>query len=164
MPREGDCSKRFYKPPRKLLAELQTAVLQSDSITYALEEFQRQLAAALSAMNDNLCRARDRKAQLEQELANLIGAIASTGHMPSIAEAIGERERQHRIITEQLLGTEQHAVTPKLQDLREFVTERLTDIRALVTSDVERARVELTKHVTHITLQPQQDHYVATGE
>ena len=148
----------------KLLAGLQTTVLQSDAIEYALVEFQRQLAQALSTMEDDLGRARDRKAQLEKELANLIGAIASTGHSPCMATAIGERERELRTITEHLLGSEQQAVAPQLGDLREFVTERLTNIRALINSDVERARAELTKHVTMITLQPQHDHYVAAGE
>jgi hypothetical protein len=148
----------------KLLAGLQTAVLKSDVIEYALAEFQRQLAQALSTMQDGLGRARDRKLQLEKELANLIGAIAATGHSPSVAEAIGERERELRTITEQLLGNEQKAVTPKLDNLRDFVTDCLTNIRALVNSDVERARAELSRHVTQITLQPQHDHYVAIGD
>jgi DNA invertase Pin-like site-specific DNA recombinase len=148
----------------KLLSGLQTSVLQSDAIEYALVEFQRQLAQALSTMEDDLGRARDRKVQLERELANLIGAIATTGHSPSIATAIGDRERELRTITEHLLGNERQAVAPQLSDLREFVTDRLTNIRALITSDVDRARAELTKHVTLITLQPQRDHYVAEGD
>jgi hypothetical protein len=81
-----------------------------------------------------------------------------------MVEAIGKRERELRTITEHLLGNEQQAVTPQLDDLRKFVTERLTNIRSLINSDVERARAELTKHVTLITLQPQHDHYVAMGE
>jgi hypothetical protein len=148
----------------KLLAGIQTAVLRSDAIAYALVEFQRQLAQALSTMQDDLCRARTRKAQLEKELANLIEAIASTGHSPSMAEAIGAREGELRTITERLLGNEQHAGTPQLDELRHFVIERLMNIRTLVNSDVARARVELTKHVTRITLQPQHDRYVAAGE
>jgi hypothetical protein len=125
---------------------------------------QQQLGRALSTMQDDLCRARERKAQLEQELAILTGAIAATGHSPSIVEAIGERERELRSITKQLLGNEQQAVTPKLDELRQFVTERLMNIHTLLNCDVERARAELGKHVTGTTLQPQQGHYVALGE
>ena len=175
--RSYGCPQNFYRGACKnnlkerqdhleanLLAGLQTAVLRSEAIEYALAEFQRQLAQALNTMQDDLGRARDRKAQLEKELANLIGAVAATGHTPSMAEAIGERERELRTITEHLLGNEQRAVTPQLDELRDFVIERLMNIRALVNSDVELARAELAKHVTHITLQPQYDHYVATGE
>ena len=175
--RSYGCPQNFYRGACKnnlkerqdrleteLFAGLQTAVLKSDAIDYALTEFQQQLGRALSTMQDDLCRARDRRGQLEKELANLTSAIAATGHSTSIAEAIGERERELRAITLQLLGNEQQAVTPKLDELRQFVTERLMNIRTLLNCDVERARAELTKHVTGITLQPQQGHYVALGE
>ncbi len=148
----------------KLLAGLQAAVFQPEAIAYILAEFQRQLAQALSTLEDDLCRARDRKVQLEKELANLIGAIADTGHTPSMVEAIAKRERERHTITQQLLGNQQQAVMPQLSELRNFIIERLTNIRTLVTSDVERARVELAKHITRVTLQPQDGHYEATGE
>jgi hypothetical protein len=148
----------------KLLAGLQAAVFQPEAIEYVLAEFQRQLGQALSTMQDDLGRARDRKIQLEKELGNLIGAVAATGHTASMAEAIGERERELRTITQQLLGNQCEAVMPQLSELRDFILERLTNIRALVTSNVERARVELAKHITSITLQPQDGHYEAMGE
>jgi hypothetical protein len=115
-------------------------------------------------LEDDLCRARDRKVQLEKELTNLIGAIADTGHTPSMTEAIAKRERELHTITQQLLGNQQQAVMPQLSELRNFIIERLTNIRTLVTSDVERARIELAKHITCITLQPQNGHYETTGE
>jgi hypothetical protein len=46
----------------------------------AAAEFQRQLAQALSTMQDDLGRLRERRAQLHKELANLIAAVAATGH------------------------------------------------------------------------------------
>jgi hypothetical protein len=116
------------------------------------------------ALQDDLGRTRDRKVQLEKELGNLIGAMADTGHTPSMAEAIAERERELRTIIQHLLGNQQQAVMPQLSELRNFIIERLTNIRTLVTSDVERARVELAKHITGITLQPQDGHYEVAGE
>ncbi len=148
----------------KLLAGLQAAVFQPEAIEYVLAEFQRQLGQALSTMQDDLGRARDRKVQVEKELGNLIGAIADTGHTPSMAEAIGERERELRTITQQLVGNQREAVMPQLSELRDFIFERLTNIRTLVARDVERARVELAKHITGITLRPQSGYYEATGE
>ena len=148
----------------KLLSGLQAAVFEPEAIEYVLAEFQRQLSQALSTMQENLCRARDRKIQLEKELANLIGAVAATGHTPSLAEAIAERERELHTITQQLLGSQQEGVMPQLSELRDFIIKRLPNIRTLVTSDVERARVELAKHITRITLQPRDGHCEATGE
>jgi hypothetical protein len=81
-----------------------------------------------------------------------------------MAEAIVERERELRTITQRLLGNQQEAVMPQLSELRNFIIERLTNIRTLVTSDVERARVELAKHITGITLPPHDGHYEATGD
>jgi hypothetical protein len=87
---------------------------------------------------------------LQNELANLIAAIVSTGHTPSIAEAIGERERELRTITQKLPGSQRDAVSPRLSEIRDFVIDRLTNIRALVNSDIKRARVELAKRITCI--------------
>jgi len=44
---------------------------------------------------------------------------------------------------------------PRLQEIEEFVQKRLQDIGGLLFADVPRAKAELSKHCTAITLTPE---------
>ena len=152
----------------RLLSELQRAVIQPDAVDYALQEFERQLAASLSELANQTSHMRQRSAQIQQELRNLVGTVASCGHSPALVEAINEREQELQAIARRLLTSEPDSVSSQVTRMRHFVTERLGDIRQLLYADVGRAKAELAKHVSGIQMQPQRSgrkgHYIAAGE
>jgi hypothetical protein len=56
------------------------------------------------------------------------------------------------------------ALDAKLQDIERFVMKRLGDIHGLLTGDVPRAKSELAKHCTEITLTPEGRTYRISGD
>ena len=179
--RRYGCSQHFYRGTctnavqirkdwleEKLLAGLQDAVLQSDSVTYAVGEFCRQLKDAGGNLSREMERVIEQKRKVQAELSRLVTAVADGGHSPSLIGAIEQRERELQNFDEQL-----NACGPELQrmqpaDVTEFVTNRLAKLCDLLNSDVTRARAELLRHVSEIRLVPRQtakgSDYVATGE
>jgi hypothetical protein len=85
---------------------------------------------------------------IETRLTNFCAVVTANVRLDNGAEMTREFE-----IEAELIGRKHR-----------FTIDRLTHIRALVSSDIERARVELAKHVTSIILQPVHDHYQAAGE
>ena len=152
----------------RLLSELQRAVIQPDAVDYALQEFERQLAASLSKLSNETSHMRQRSEQIQQELRNLVGTVASCGPSPALVEAINEREQELQAIARRLLTSEAGSVSTQVTRMRQFVTERLGDIRQLLYADVRRAKAELAKHLSGIQMQPQRSgkkgHYIAAGE
>ena len=51
-----------------------------------------------------------------------------------------------------------------LQEIEEFVQKRLQDIRGLLFADVPRAKAELSKHCTAITLTPEGSTFRIAGD
>lgn len=168
----GACSNRLKESAEvvenRLLAGLQRSVLLPDVVDYALQEFERQLEAALSELSNSMDRMRQRREAIQQELDRLIDAIASIGHSPALVKAIGEREQELGEITQRLFATLPESPSAHISRIRDFVFERLGNIRQLLYSDVHKAKAELAKHVTAIEMVPKVDgkesHYVAVGE
>jgi hypothetical protein len=97
-----------------------------------------------------------------------VETIALCGHSPALVEAINRREGELRDIAQRLLSAEPGSVSAQVADIRRFVSERLGNIRQLLNADVQRAKVELAKHVSRIEMRPQTEgkkgHYIAVGE
>jgi hypothetical protein len=52
----------------------------------------------------------------------------------------------------------------ELKEIEDFVMRRLVDIHGLLTGDVQRAKSELAKHCTEITLTPEGQTYQISGD
>ena len=87
---------------------------------------------------------------------------------PALVKEINSRQQEVDDITRQLLSSEPDSVSAEIGRIRQFVTGQLLGIRQLLVVDVQRAKVELGKHVTGIRMVPQVEgkkgHYVAEGE
>ena len=106
----------------RLLAELQSRVLTPEVIEFALEEFGRQLNLKLLDSSDGLSRFQERRVQLEAELRRLVDAVAQNGASMFLLDAIREREKALREITNQLLSDGPQSVEAELAEIRGFVT------------------------------------------
>jgi hypothetical protein len=152
----------------RLLSELQRAVVQPEVVDYALQEFERQLAAALSEVSGQIGRMRQRRQQLQTELRRLIETAAVCEHSAALVEAINSREEELGDIARRLITSQPNSVSEHVSKIRFFVSERLGNIREMLRADVPRARVELAKHISEIRMLPQphgkKGHYIATGE
>jgi hypothetical protein len=71
-------------------------------------------------------------------------------------------------ITKRPFNAEPDSISTQVAKIRRFVSERLCNIRQLLNADVQRAKVELAKHVSGIRMVPEgagkQGHFVAVGE
>ena len=165
---ENSLKERQDRLEERILAELQDNVLQHTVINFALEEFARQLKAQWSDLSGDLARSRERKSQLELELRRLAEAVAHQGGSGFLLEAMAERERELRQITDCLLAEGPGSVEAELSEIRQFVTTRLADIRTLLAKDVSLARIELAKHIKEIRMKPTEmgaeRFYLAEGE
>ena len=110
---------------------------------------------------------RRRREDIQRELRNLVDTAARCGYSATVVEAISDRERELSEFTRRLFASEPESVSSEVARIRQFVSERLGNLRKLLAADVERAKLELAKHVTEIRMVPQmlgkKGHYVATG-
>ncbi len=163
----NDLRERQDRLEARLLEGLQEAVLKPEAIDYTLNQFEKELTSQLRAMSGKMDAVRKRKAELETELRRLTAAVAESGHSAFLLEAITERERELRNLTERTLSGEPGSVRASVDELRRFVHCRLADVRKLLCGDTALARQELALHVDSITLKPSETngrrYYVATG-
>ena len=75
-----------------------------------------------------------------------------------------KRERRLDKISEELLAGTGNGLEMKLQKIEEFAMKRLRDIQGLLGGDVLRAKSELAKHCTDITLTPKGNSYMVSGD
>ncbi len=94
----------------------------------------------------------------------LTRAIAQTGHLPGLLAALTARERELEAISEQIFSTESRSIEVCLEEIEVFVRRRLRDIRGLLMADVPRAKAELAKHYTAITITSEHDTYRIGGD
>jgi site-specific DNA recombinase len=166
----GTCSNKLLirkdELENELLAELQRRVLQPEAVDYALRGLRRELDRQLRAMSGQVDSIRQRKQELDAELKRLGEAVAKGGNLPTLLQAIADRETELREISAKLVGTESGSMQASLEGLREYLVKRLTTVlRNLLYTDVEAARTELGRHITKpIVLHPENGHYVAQGE
>jgi site-specific DNA recombinase len=178
--RKYGCSQHFYRGAcpnnllerqdwleKRLLSELQDEVLKPEAIEYVIAEFGRQLKGALENLSSELSEMRERKAKIETELGRLTATAAQTGPSFFLVEAINDRERQLRDITERLLSAGPGSLESHLSGIRQFVTKRLSDIQGLLSGETTLARAEIKKHLEEIRMTPQygegKPHYLAEG-
>jgi hypothetical protein len=126
------------------------------------------LQSSLAGLDNKIGRMRQRVAEIELELGNLIRLAAKCDHSPALIEGINQLEQERLEITRQLLSSESNSVSAEIGRIRQFVTGQLANVRQILRSDVQKAKVELEKHVTGIRMVPQVEgkkgHYVAESE
>jgi len=64
---------------------------------------------------------RQRSEQIQQELRNLVGTVASCGHSPALIEAINEREQELQAIARRPLTSEPDSVSSQVTRTRHFL-------------------------------------------
>src|ERR1035437_523156 len=97
-----------------------------------------------------------------------VSNLIACNNKPTLVAAINSRQQEFDEITRQLLGAEPDSISAEIGRIRQFVTGQLGDIRQLLKVDVQKAKVELAKHVTEIRMMPQiegkKGHCIAEGE
>jgi chromosome segregation ATPase len=137
--------------------------------SYAVERMREELDRRFAEMDSALEILRRRKQQLESEISRLVQAIAEGQGSQSIMAAIGEREKELRAISDQLLEKRPRSVRATLEELRMFAISRLTNLRKLLANpeSIQPARALLAEHVGKIMLKPMIEqgsrHYMANG-
>jgi site-specific DNA recombinase len=143
----------------ELLAKLQRDVLSDAAIDYVLERLEDEIQKRFAAMGGEMEKMRKRKGVLESEIRNLSKAIASgSDDMPSLRDAIVEREREISNLTERITGRGKGSVSRELVGLRKFVREGMADARELLAGKHAKpaiVRQQLARHVESILLLPE---------
>jgi hypothetical protein len=139
-----------------LLKGLADSVLRVEVIDYAVARMEQALRQGHEKLNADLERMRQRKQQVETELARLVNAIAEGQASRSFMAAIGERERELKAITSKLLEPGPGSLRATLDELRNFAISRLAKIRELIShpESVDLARAGLAEHFGTFTLEP----------
>ncbi len=139
-----------------LLRGLADSVLQTEVIDYAVTRMEEALRKRFADLDAELGHLRQRKQQIEAEIARLVQAIADGQPSQSIMAAIGERERALRGITDKLREPRPGSLRSTLDELRTFAVSRLTNIRNLIAhpESVGQARTALAEHFGAFTLEP----------
>jgi hypothetical protein len=107
---------------------------------------------------------RQKREKLKAEIANLARAIAEGHNSAALLDELGKRERELDRIAEDLLAADGRGLEARLQGIEEFVEQRLKDIQGLLSADVSRAKAELSKHCTAITLTPEGSSFRISGD
>jgi site-specific DNA recombinase len=151
----------------QLFGKLQKALLQHTAISCVLDQFKRELDSAQVNRTQETERIRARKKTLDEGLRHLTAAVAESGHSAALLHAIAVRERE-LIEIETSLTQENDGFGKSSEELHQFVHDRLSSLRDLLSCDVPRARAELAKHVSQITMHPAEHkgdcHYVCQGD
>jgi site-specific DNA recombinase len=141
---------------QSLLKGLADSVLRIEVIDYAVARMEEVLRKGHEKLNAELISMRQRKLQLEAELARLVNAIAEGQPSQSFMTAIGEREKELQAITNKLLDPGPGSLSATLDELRTFAVSRLTKIRELIShpESIDLARAVLAEHFGTFTLEP----------
>lgn len=139
-------------------------MLREDLAAFALEEFKRQLRARLDGTRSHLAVMRNKRENLKAEIANLARAVAEGHRSSALLDELGKRERELDSISEELLAADGRGLDARLQEIEEFVQKRLQAIRGMLFTDVPRAKAELAKHCTAITLTPEAPSFRISGD
>jgi hypothetical protein len=98
------------------------------------------------------------------KISNLASVIADGRQSPALLAELEKRERRLDEINEGLLASTGNVLEVKLREIEEFAMKRLRDIQGLLGGDVLRAKSELAKHCTDITLTPKGNSYMVSGD
>jgi DNA repair exonuclease SbcCD ATPase subunit len=155
---------RRDKLEAELISGLKREVIREDLAAFALEEFKRQLLARLNDTRSHLGAIRTKREKLKTEIANLARVIADGHQSTALLQELGKRERELESISDELLAADGQGLDARFQEIETFVRNRLRDIRSLLVADVPRAKAELAKHCTAITITPEGDSYRIAGD
>ena len=95
---------------------------------------------------------------------SILGERRRFDRSAALLDELGKRERELDDISEELLAADGRGLDARLREIEEFVQKRLQDIRGLLFADVPRAKAELSKHCTAITLTPEGSTFRITGD
>jgi hypothetical protein len=141
---------------QSVLKGLADSVLRIEVTDYAVARMEEALRKGHEKLNAELERMRQRKLQLEAELARLVNAIAEGQPSQSFMTAIGERERELQAITNKLFEPGPGSLRATLDELRTFAVSRLTKIPESIShpESIDLARAMLAEHFGTFTLEP----------
>jgi hypothetical protein len=106
---------------------------------------------------------RTKREKLKAEIAHLARVIADGHQSAALLEELTKRERELDGISEELLATDERGLEARFREIDEFVRRRLKDIQGMLVADVPRAKAELAKHCTAITLTPEGSTFRISG-
>jgi hypothetical protein len=153
-----------------LLKGLSESVLKTEVVDYAVAKMEEALTEQYASLDAELARMRHRKQELDLELKRLTDSIAQGQQSQSIMNAIGEREKELRAITDKLLEPVPGSLRAKLEELREFAVSRLSKIRELLArpENIQEAHEALAERVGQLTLEATNENgkrtYLAHGK
>ena len=124
-----------------------------------LAEFRRQYKAKLEEVRSHLGTMQQEREKLKLEISNLAAVIAQGRQSPALLAELEKRERRLTEIGDEIFSSSENGLDAKLKEIEEFVMRRLGDIHGLLTGDVQRAKSELAKPCTEITLTPEGQTY-----
>jgi hypothetical protein len=141
---------------KEVLSGLQNQVLREGKIAFALAEFKRQYKEQVEGVRSPIGTLQREREKLKVEIGNLAAIIASGRQSPALLTELEKRERRTEI-SDQIFSSSENGLDSKLREIENFVLRRLDDLHGLLTgeSDVQRAKSELAKHCSEITLTPQ---------
>jgi site-specific DNA recombinase len=149
---------------REVVSGLQRQVLREDVASYALAEFKRQYKAKVEGVRSHLGTLQQEREKLKLEISNLAAIIAQGRQSPALLAELEKRERRLTEISDEIFSSSENGLDAKLKEIEDFVMRRLVDIHGLLTGDVQRAKSELAKHCSGITLTPQGQTYQISGD
>jgi site-specific DNA recombinase len=149
---------------REVIDGLQREVLQEDVARYALAKFKMELIERLDSARSHLTVLREERERLKNEIGNLAGVIAVGRHSPALLAELEKRESRLEEISNELLATDGRGIDARLKEIEDFVLSGLQSIQGRLTGEIPRAKAELAKHCTEITLTPEGDSYKLSGE
>ena len=149
---------------KEVISGLQRQVLREDVAAYALAEFKRQYKEKLEGVRSHLGAMQQEREKVKLEIGNLAAVIAQGRQSPALLAKLEKRERRLTEISDEIFSSSENGLDAKLNEIEEFVMRRLGDIHGLLTGDVQRAKSELAKHCTEITLTPEGQTYEISGD
>jgi chromosome segregation ATPase len=139
-------------------------VLHEDAVRYTIAKFKAELTQRVDSTRSHLNVLREEREQLKTEITNLACVIASGRHSPALLAELEKRERRLEEISDELLATDSRGIDARLEEIEAFVLSSLQNIQERLAGDVPRAKAELAKHCTEITLTPEGESYKLSGE
>jgi hypothetical protein len=127
-------------------------------------KFKMELMQRLEGARSHLAVVREERERLKSEIANIAGVIASGHHSAALLAELEKRERRLEQISDELLATDSRGINARLKEIEAFVLGRLANIQERLAGEVPRAKAELARHCTEITLTPEGGSYKLSGE
>ena len=167
----GICSNNLYirqdELEERLLARLQSELLEPDSISRAIGQFGRQVRSSLAGLSDEIAEMRIRKEKLEREIRNCTAAIGESGHSKHILEEIAVREKELSAITDRLLSAAPDSLQTRIEEMKEFVSKGIEKLAGAPNENSPLAKRELHSHLSAIRMFPTEGgegwYYIAEG-